>query len=131
MKNKLNQRHARPAVIAFAFLTAATANLAQAGDLKRGEKLFEECRACHAVERGVQGVGPSLRGVFGRSAGAVEEFRYSPALRKSGITWTAQTIDAYITDPQKAIPANRMPYAGMPDAKDRKDLMEYLQKALK
>ena len=131
MKNKLNQRHAWPAVIAFALLTAATANVAQAGDLKRGEKLFEECRACHAIERGAQGVGPSLHGVFGRSAGAVEEFRYSPALRKSGITWTAQTIDAYITDPQKAIPANRMPYAGMPDAKDREDLMEYLQKALK
>lgn len=103
---------------------------APAGDLKRGEKLFEECRACHAVERGVHGVGPSLNGVFGRAAGAVEEFRYSPALRRSGIVWNVQTMDAYISDPQKAVPANRMPYAGMPEAKDRDDLMEYLQKTL-
>lgn len=103
----------------------------QAGDLQRGEKLFEECRACHAAEPGVHGVGPSLHGVFGRAAGAVEEFRYSPALRRSGIVWNVQTMNAYIADPQTAVPANRMPYAGMPETKDREDLIEYLQKALK
>ena len=100
-------------------------------DIKRGEKLFEECRACHTIEGGAGSVGPDLHGVFGRRAGALEDFRYSPALKKSGITWSRQTLDAYVADPQKAVPANRMPYAGMPEAKDRADLLEYLQATLK
>jgi cytochrome c len=101
------------------------------GDPKRGEKLFDECRACHAVEREVEGIGPDLHGVFGRRAGALEAFRYSPALKRSAITWTPQALDAYIADPQKAVPANRMPYAGMPDARDRADLIGYMQGAFK
>jgi cytochrome c len=100
-------------------------------DAKRGEKLFEECRACHAVERGASGVGPSLYGVFGRQAGALDDFRYSTALKKSGIAWSRQTLDAYIMDPQKAVPANRMPYAGMPESRDRTDLLDYMQQAFK
>jgi cytochrome c len=101
------------------------------GDPKRGEKLFEECRACHAIERGVEGVGPDLHGVFGRQAVGLDNFRYSPALKKSGITWTPQTLDAYMADPQKAVPANRMPYAGMPDAHDRADVITYMQQVFK
>jgi cytochrome c len=100
-------------------------------DVKRGEKLFEECRACHTLEAGTSSVGPDLHGVFGRRAGALEDFRYSPALKKSGITWSRQTLDAYVADPQKAVPANRMPYGGMPEARDRADLMDYLQQAFK
>jgi cytochrome c len=101
------------------------------GDPKRGEKAFEECRACHAVERGVDGVGPDLHGVFGRRAGGLADFRYSPALKRSGITWTAQTLDDYIADPQKVVPANRMPYAGMPDARDRADVIVYMEQIFK
>ena len=109
---------------------ALAAGVAQA-DVKRGEKLFDECRACHAVERGASGVGPSLHGVIGRRAGALDDFRYSPALKKSGITWSKQTLDAYVLDPQKAVPANRMPYAGMPEARDRADLIDYIQQTFK
>ena len=101
------------------------------GDPKRGEKIFEECRACHSVERGVNGVGPGLHGIFGRRAGAPEDFRYSPALKRSGITWTPQTIAAYVADPQKTVPANRMPYSGIPDARDRADLIAYMQQVFK
>ena len=109
------------------------AGLAHAdGDSKRGEKIFEECRACHSVERGVSnGVGPDLHGVFGRRAGERDDFRYSPALKRSGITWTQQTIDSYVADPQKAVPANRMPYSGLPDARDRADLITYMQQVFK
>jgi cytochrome c len=101
------------------------------GDAGRGQKLFEECHACHSVERGTQEVGPSLHGVFGRRAGALDDFRYSPALKRSGITWTPLALDAYIADPQQAVPANRMPYAGMPEARDRADLIAYLLQAFK
>ena len=101
------------------------------GDPKRGEKLFEECRACHSLERGVEAIGPDLHGVFGRQAGARDDFRYSLALKRSGITWTAQALDGYIADPQKLVPANRMPYAGMPDARERADLIIFMQQVFK
>lgn len=110
----------------------ATAGLAHAdGDAARGEKLFEECAACHATESGENKLGPSLHGLFQRKAGELADFRFSPALKRSGITWTAQTLDVFIADPQKTVPANRMPYAGMPDADKRADLIAYLQKATK
>ena len=76
-------------------------------------------------------VGPSLHGVFERKAGELPDFRYSPAMKRSGITWTPQTLDTFIADPQKMVPANRMPYAGMADADDRADLIAYLLKASK
>ena len=101
------------------------------GDPKHGERLFEECRACHALERSVDSVGPDLHGVFGRRAAALDNFRYSPALKRSGITWTVETLDGYIANPQKVVPANRMPYAGMLDARDRADLIIYMQQAFK
>jgi cytochrome c len=101
------------------------------GDPKHGERLFEECRACHTLDRSVDSVGPDLHGVFGRRAAALDEFRYSPALKRSGITWTVETLDGYIADPQKVVPSNRMPYAGMPDARDRADLIIYMQQTFK
>ena len=100
-------------------------------DAARGERRFGECVACHTVERGVSGVGPSLHGIFGRKAGELADYRYSPALKRSGITWTAQTLDLFIADPQKVVPDNRMPYAGMTDVADRADLLAYLYKATK
>jgi len=117
-------------VLLIASATLAGAGMARAdGDAARGEKKFEECAACHKVEPGENTVGPSLHGVFGRKAGTLADFRYSPALKRSGIVWTAATLDAYLADPQKAVPANRMPYAGLADAGDRADLIAYLQKA--
>jgi cytochrome c len=111
---------------------AAGAGAAHAdGDAARGEQRFEDCVACHSTERGVNKVGPSLNGVFDRKAGELADFRYSPAIKRSGITWTAQTLDTFIADPQQAVPANRMPYAGMPDAGDRADLIAYLSKVSK
>src|SRR5438132_13232131 len=57
------------------------------GDAARGEKLYEDCAACHSIERGVNGVGPTLYGIFGRKAGELDDYRYSPALKRSGIIW--------------------------------------------
>ena len=85
-------------------------------------------RATSFIQAGENEVGPSLHGVFNRKAGELADFRFSPALKRSGITWTAQSLDTFIADPQKIVPANRMPYAGMPDADDRADLIAYLQK---
>jgi cytochrome c len=102
------------------------------GDAKRGQKLFEECVACHAAERGATGgVGPNLHGVIGRNAGEVADFRYSPAMKRSGVMWNERELDAYIAEPQKKIPGNRMPYSGMPEARDRADLIAYLMATFK
>jgi cytochrome c len=99
------------------------------GDAARGEGRFLECAACHKLGAGANEVGPSLHGIFSRKAGELADFRYSPAMRRSGVGWTAETLDKYIADPQAFIPANRMPYAGMSNASDRADLIAYLQKA--
>jgi cytochrome c len=114
-----------------ALLLAAAGAARADGDAARGEKRFEECATCHTLERGVNNVGPSLFGLFDRKAGEIADFRYSPALKKSGITWSPQALDTFIADPQKEVPGNRMPFAGMPDAGDRADLIAYLQKATK
>jgi cytochrome c len=118
--------------LALAIVLGAICDEARAdGDAARGEKTFEQCATCHTVERGVNNVGPSLYGVFERKAGELVDFRYSPALKRSGITWTPRTLDEFIADPQKTVPANRMPFAGIPDAGDRADLIAYLQKVTK
>jgi cytochrome c len=99
------------------------------GDAVRGEAHFRECAACHKLAAGANEVGPSLHGVFSRKAGELGDFRYSPAMKRSGISWTPEALDKYLADPQAFIPANRMPYAGMSNAADRADLIAYLQKA--
>jgi cytochrome c len=113
-----------------ALVTALLATAAHAeGDAVRGEARFKDCAACHKLDAGANEVGPSLHGVFARKAGELADFRYSPAMKRSGVTWTPETLDKYIADPQAFIPANRMPYAGMSNAGDRADLIAYLQKA--
>ena len=99
------------------------------GDAARGEARFQDCAACHKLEAGANNVGPSLHGIFTRRAGEIADFRYSPAIKRSGIVWTPETLDKFITDPQALVPGNRMPYAGMANASDRADLIAYLAKA--
>jgi cytochrome c2 len=98
------------------------------GDPVRGEARFQECAACHKLTPGANEVGPSLYGIFTRKAGELADFRFSPAMKRSGIVWTPETLDKYIADPQAVVPANRMPYAGMANAGDRADLIAYLSK---
>jgi len=76
-------------------------------------------------------VGPSLHGIFERKAAALADFRYSPAMKRSGISWTPETLDKFINDPQAMVPVNRMPYAGMANPSDRADLIAYLEKVSK
>ena len=113
-------------------LTLLLAGMARAdGDAARGEARFQDCAACHRLEAGSNNVGPSLHAIFERKAGALEDFRYSPAMKRSGIAWTPETLDKFITEPQAMVTANRMPYAGMANAGDRADLIAYLQKMTK
>jgi cytochrome c len=116
---------------ATAMLIAAAGVAWADGDAERGAKRYEECASCHTLERTQNTLGPSLYGVFSRKAGTLADYRYSPAMKRSGITWTPEAIDAFLTDPQATVPANRMPYAGLTDAVARADLIAFLVKTFK
>ena len=104
-------------------LLTATAALAQ-GDASRGQKLYEtRCMGCHSIDS--NRVGPAHRAVFGRRAGSVPDYDYSPALRKSALVWNAVTLDRWLTDPEALIPGQKMWYS-VSDASDRADLIAYL-----
>ena len=87
---------------------------------------FMQCAACHSVEPGKNGVGPSLAGVAGRKAASLPGFNYSNALKDSGLTWDPASLDRWLTSPQKAVPGTRMPFTGIPDAGRRKEVVDYL-----
>ena len=98
------------------------------GDAARGEKLYDDCVACHPVEAGVHGIGPTLHGIVGRKVGDIADYRYSAALRRSAIFFDEGSPGISSDKHVASVPANRMPYAGMTNAGDRADLIAYLQK---
>ena len=96
-------------------------------DLKNGEEVYSRCLACHALES--DRVGPRHCGVVGRRAGSIAGFDYSKAMKSSKLVWNAKTLDRFIADPMKAVPNTTMTYAGVKDAKERTDLIAYLDAA--
>ena len=99
---------------------------AHAQDTAAGGMAFMQCADCHSP--GVNdGVGPGLKGVFGRRAGGVAGFKYSDAMGKSTIVWDDSALDAFLANPAKAMPGTAMQWPGEPDAKARADLIAYLK----
>jgi cytochrome c len=98
----------------------------QAADsLERGRDLYESrCAGCHSLDH--DRIGPRHRGVVGRKAGSVAGFDYSPALRASRIEWGPRTLDAWLSEPERLIPGQRMNYS-VPEAADRAALIAYLE----
>ena len=102
---------------------------ALAGDAARGEPLWRKCASCHTLEaNGRNRAGPRLHGVFGRVAGSVPDYKYSDALKNSGIIWTDQTLDSYIKDAEAFVPGTKM-YGGLSQDADRADLLTFLKDA--
>jgi cytochrome c len=99
---------------------------AHAVDAAQGEHAFAKCAVCHAKDSSNK-FGPGLLGVIGRPAGSVPGFRYSQAMKNSNIVWDEKSLDEFIMAPQKALPGNAMPFAGIPDQKERDDLIAYLE----
>ncbi|WP_304529386.1 cytochrome c family protein [Erythrobacter sp. KY5] len=96
------------------------------GDAAAGETVFAQCRTCHLVEEGKNGVGPSLYGVIGREAGTIDGFNYSDANANSGITWTPEVMFEYLEAPREYMPGTRMAFPGLKDPQDRADVIAYL-----
>jgi cytochrome c len=123
-------RKSASAGLAAALLPLLAVPAVAAGDAQEGAKAFRACAACHSLQPGRQMTGPSLAGIWERKAGMVAGFpRYSDALKSSGVTWNAETLDAWLADPRAFIPKNRMTFPGIRDAKARADLIAYLQAA--
>ena len=106
------------------------ATLLAAANPDRGRRLYIQCRACHTlVAQGNQLLGPNLLGFLDRPAGAAPGYEYSEALLASEITWTPETLDHWMRSPSEVIPGNKMIFAGIRRARDRADLIAYLQQA--
>ena len=97
------------------------------GDASHGRTLFQQsCALCHAAGAGMKGgQGPSLVGVIGRKAAAVPNFDYSKALKESGLSWDATTLDRYLINPAVAVPGTRM-VVQVPQEDARRDIIAYL-----
>jgi cytochrome c len=126
----------RPALLA-AILCAAlpfAAQAQEAGNPENGQRLFNQCRACHtANEGGRNGVGPNLYRVVGRPAGTIEAFRYSANLREraaAGLVWNEENLLAYLRDPKAVLPQGIMSFQGFRDnVQNARDVIAYLRQA--
>ncbi len=119
---------ARLVPFAVLLLSVAAAPLRAAGPDDAGKKVFAQCAACHKIDSsGKSGIGPNLHGVVGRISGTLPGFGYSPAMVKAKRKWTPSALDAYLAGPMAAIPGNKMPFAGLKNAEDRKRVIDYIQ----
>ncbi|RMF72501.1 MAG: cytochrome c family protein [Alphaproteobacteria bacterium] len=101
--------------------------LAQAS-AEKGRKIFGKCAACHTIAEGAGNrIGPNLHGIVGAPIAHRSDFAYSDALKNHGGTWTYEMLDHWIANPRKAIPGNKMAFAGLKRAKDRADVIAYLR----
>jgi cytochrome c len=127
-----------PITLAALSLLAAPA-LAQ--DAEKGKSQFGQCRACHSLDKGKNGVGPSLNGLFGRTAGTVEKFAYSSDMKaagEKGLKWDEVSVFDYLADPgaflkkylNKDSVSNKMPNK-FPNEELRKNVIAYLKEAAK
>ena len=121
-------RYLGAGVVTGAIALWSSIGLAQ-GDPAAGEKVFNKCKACHVADEAQNRVGPHLVGLFGRQAGSVEGFKYSDAMKGSGVTWSEETISEYIADPRGYIKGNRMAFVGLKDEEDIVNLVAYLKEA--
>jgi len=116
---------------AMMMLPAAGA-FAEGGDADAGQRVFNQCRACHTIDDGGRnGVGPNLHGVFNRAAGLREGFNYSPNLREqaaAGLTWNDATLTRYLTNPKDVLPQGRMSFPGLRQPQQVADVIAFLQR---
>ena len=97
------------------------------GDATAGKNIFKKsCRACHQAEKERNGAGPFLVGIMGREAGSVPKFKYSKAMKESGIVWDAESLAAFVKAPRKFLKGTRMGFRGLKDEAQINDLVTYL-----
>jgi len=115
----------------FATVTLATMtfaiDIAAHADVDAGAESFDaNCAECHSLKPGKNKKGPSLAAIVGRKSASITSFSYSDAMAASGLTWTNDKLDAYITNPKTLVPEGKMKFKGLADARERADLIEFL-----
>src|SRR6478672_3731559 len=111
-------------LLAAVALSGLITTIAVAADVEHGKELYKACAACHNDQPGA--LGPSLKGVVGRKAAALDNFRYSGPMLRANLVWTPQNLHDYIADPQAKVKGNRMPFGGLTNANDVDDIIAYL-----
>ncbi len=100
---------------------------ASAQDLDAGKKVFNKCKACHAVGEGAKNkVGPQLNGIVGAEAAKVEGFKYSKAMIESGVVWDEATLSEYLVKPRDLVRGTKMAFAGLKKEEDIANVIAYL-----
>jgi cytochrome c len=108
-------------------LLLAATGISHAANAKHGAVVFLRCAACHSADKGGgDGLGPNLFGVVGRKAASRKGFSYSPALEKSGITWTNDKLKLWVAHPARLVPGTQMSFAGLANPTDVDDVVAYL-----
>jgi cytochrome c len=104
--------------------TRASVGAAISGDSAHGKALYQGCQACHSIDD--NDLGPKHRGVVGRSAGSVQDYNYSAALKNSGLTWDEATLDRWLSNPSALVPGTKM-FFKIDDPQARADIIAYLK----
>jgi cytochrome c len=123
---EIRMKRNRLSFLAVVALTTIQAGASTAAD---GQQAFNNsCRTCHTIKQADNRLGPSLFGVVGRKAGTLPEYRFSPAMENSGVTWDETNLDKFIAEPEAVINGNAMkPYGGLSDVAQRKAIIDYLK----
>ena len=112
-------------------LSGAGAFAVEQGDAEKGAKLFRKCKSCHMVgDKARNRVGPHLNELFGRKAGSLDGYDYSPDLVREGadgLTWTTEKLHIYLENPKALVSQTFMNFRGLKDEQDRKDVLAFLR----
>jgi len=113
-------------LLLIALLAASQAHAA--GDPKNGARLFQRCASCHAVgPYASAGYGPQLNAIIGRKAASTKDYKYSEAMKKSGLVWTEKNLAAYLRAPHDVVPGTSMRFWGIKDEQQVADLLSYMK----
>lgn len=119
---------------ATAIMVFSSMGYANAADAGKGKKVFNKCKACHTLIAGKNRIGPSLKGVFGRTAGTAAKYRYSKAMKAAGsggLVWDEKSMSAYLVKPRAFVKGTKMTFPGLKKPADIENLMAFLKEAAK